>query len=191
MEYQLTMAANSTLWYIVGVIALGLTIFIIREFYLTRRVTGRALTALGIVVVIIVAWAADMPAGVTREVPQTATPSLIVPTAVGLRFQWEVIHVCDEEPDVVQIRVHNSDLVDLEVTGFIKAEPDSGKEKTISEIPSHDRHCPSQAWCGPQERIRNHYPQGFFGKVWGTVWVHYQGEVLDTKSFGPVRLTCQ
>jgi hypothetical protein len=141
--------------------------------------------------VIILAWVADTSTGTTRQVPQTATPSLTVPTAAGLRFQWDVTHVCDEEPDVVQVRIHNSSLVDVQVTGFIKAEPDSGEEKTISMIPSDHINCSPQAWCGPQERIRNHYPQGFHGMVRGTVWVHYQGVEVDSRSFGPVRLTCQ
>lgn len=136
----------------------------------------------------------NTPSPTDRPWPQTSTATTtLVPAATPkaeLRFEWQVTNVCDKEPDVIGNRVHNLNQVDVQVTGFIKAKPDGGQETTISEVPPQYQNCPSGAWCGPEERIRNHYPKGFQGLVWGTTSVHYQGGIVESESFGPVQLTC-
>lgn len=132
------------------------------------------------------------PSRTPRPPKPTATDTEVPPTpSVGNNdFQWDTQYVCNAEPDVIENRVHNGSNVDVQVKGFIKARPDGGAEDTISEVPPAYQGCPAGAWCGPIVRIREPYPQGFEGVVWGTTNVYYQGKRVATKTFDPVRLSC-
>ena len=132
----------------------------------------------------------QIPPSNTPVPPTNTATNTPVPTTTALLFEWSIWHVCDTDPDVIENRVHNLNQVDVQVTGFIKAQPAGGEERIISEVPLPYQNCPAGAWCGPGERIRNQYPQGFQGAVWGTTSVYYQGVLVGSNAFGPVQLTC-
>lgn len=98
--------------------------------------------------------------------------------------------MCDSDPDVLEIRVNNQNSVPVTIVGFIRAQPDGGSEQTLSETVYTENNCGAGYWCGPMERIRNQFPQGFRGNVWGELKVYYQGILVDQKIVGPVYLSC-
>lgn len=120
----------------------------------------------------------------TNSPPPTPTPTdTPIPPTIPNNFEWSTNDNCGQAPDDIENRVHNLNDVNVQVTGFIKAKPDGGGTITISEVPSPYQNCPAGGWCGPIETIQNHYPGGFQGEIWGTTWVHYQGNLVRENSF--------
>ncbi|TAH50815.1 MAG: hypothetical protein EYC68_13345 [Chloroflexota bacterium] len=128
----------------------------------------------------------------TLKPPPTDTqePVPTEPPTNSLRFEWNQLSVCVADPDVVQNKVHNLNDIPVHVEGFIKAKPDGGDEKIISEVPGPYQECPAGGWCGPEERIRNRFEGKFEGVVWGTTDVYYYGVLVAENSFGPDHLSC-
>jgi len=104
-------------------------------------------------------------------------------------FEWHIIAICDEEPDEIEVRVHNLNDYSVQVTGEIWAQNGDEAAKMISKVPPAYQQCPAEGWCGPEERIRNWY-DSFDGKVWGWAKVHIDGELVASNSLPKTHLTC-
>ena len=116
----------------------------------------------------------------------TSPPPTNTPPPPALSFSWDVQATCN---NVIEIRVHNQNAVTVQVEGSIWAQPDGGQKKTIAEVPGYDQDCGSGYWCGPIERIGNHF-SNFHGTVGGVVRVYYQGKLVDSQTLGQTTLAC-
>ena len=111
---------------------------------------------------------------------------------------WDVVAVCDEEPDVIRISVLNDSNATIYPRGQIFAfdEAQESEASIIAEIPVGRTIDPGQ-WSSVEDRIRNHYQGGVFhGQVWGWQWVYNlppsdpNAEVVGWRELPHMELNC-
>lgn len=105
--------------------------------------------------------------------PPTPTPTPTVtppPPPPEPEFPLHEVAVCDQEPDEIELRVLNDSDKAVRVLGELYAQHQDQEPVRISAVPEQYQACPPGGWCGPEERIRNHFSY-FDGVVWGWIEV--------------------
>jgi hypothetical protein len=106
-------------------------------------------------------------------------------------FWYHVVVICDDEPDQIDLRMKNENPYDVNVPGEIWAQSHGGNLVLISAVPGPYLQIKPGNWGGPQERLRNWFPGGFAGSVWGWAEMQTLGSVaLARLELAPTQLVC-
>lgn len=123
----------------------------------------------------------------------TFTPTVTLTNTIPppfVEFNWNPHYGCGSGSEAIQIRGQNRGNVTVEISGFIKAQPDGGGEQTIAEVSSGTSTCDPYDWCGPIAEIAESFPDGFQGMIWGSAFVDYQDALVEEEHIAPTYLSC-
>ncbi len=110
------------------------------------------------------------------------SPTPTEPPTFLFDFEWQAN--CQH----VGAKAHNLSDVEIGISGNVWAQPVDGDKVVIGEMPPGSV-CPIDGWCGPEETLGDWFTD-FQGTVGGELELSFNGEVIETQSFGPETLNC-